>query len=301
MNFRAWLALGVGLGTAAASLVAAEPGDDRYLKSVEVARAERLQRLTTPDGWLTLIGLHFLQPGDNTVGSASDNAIVFAKGPAHLGKVTLAADGGVAIALAPGADARVDGRAVLTAPLLSGNGAKPTVVSSGTVSFFVIERGGKKALRVKDSAAERRTHFPGLDYFPTDPTWRIEAQWVPFDPPHEIAVDNILGQSTPALVSGKAVFERAGRKFELLPIDEGPGEPLFFVIADLTSGGETYAAGRFLYADAPVDGKVVLDFNRAQNPPCAFTPFATCPLPPKENRLPVAVTAGEKNFRGGHD
>ena len=119
-----------------------------------------------------------------------------------------------------------------------------------------------------------------------------------FDEPRKIPITNILGQTEPAIVHGKAVFERDGRKIELIPIDEGPGEPLFFVISDATSGQETYGAARFLYADAPVDGKVVLDFNRMQNPPCAFTPFATCPLPPKENRLAFAVTAGEKNYRG---
>jgi len=301
MKIRAFVVLNLALAMTAAVSVTIGAEDAAPASSVEAARADRLKRLTTPDGWLTLIGLHFLQPGDNTVGSAGDNAIVLAKGPAHLGQVALAADGGVAVSLAPEADARVNGRAVLTAPLAFGSGMKPTVVSFGTVSFFVIERGGKKALRVKDSAAERRTHFAGIDYFPTDPAWRIEAQWVAFDAPREIAIDNVLGQTSPALVSGKAVFERDGKKFELLPLDEGPGEPLFFVIADLTSGHETYAAGRFLYADAPVDGKVVLDFNLAQNPPCAFTPFATCPLPPKENRLPFAVTAGEKNFRGAHD
>ena len=271
-----------------------------YLTEIEAARAQRLTRLTAADGWLTLIGLNFLQVGDNTIGSAKDNAIVFAKGPAHLGKVTLAADGRVNIALAPDADARVDGRTVLAAELFYGEG-KPTIVTVGTVSFFVIDRGGKLALRVKDSESERRTHFLGLDYFPTDPAWRIEARWVAFDQPRELSIANVLGQLSPAIVSGKAVFERGEKQYELLPIEDGDGGPLFFVISDLTSGRGTYAAARFLYAEPPVDGKLVLDFNAAQNPPCAFTPFATCPLPPKENRLPFAVTAGEKEYRGGHD
>jgi uncharacterized protein len=165
----------------------------------------------------------------------------------------------------------------------------------------VIDRGGKKALRVKDSAADRRTHFLGLDYFPVDESWRIVARWVPFEKPRLLPITNLLGQTAPEPVPGKAVFERDGKTYELLPIDEGPGEPLFFVIADATSGKETYGGGRFLYADEPKDGQIVLDFNRAQNPPCAFTPFATCPLPPKENRLPFAVTAGEKHYRGGHE
>lgn len=275
--------------------------EDSYSREVEAWRAGRVQRLTTPDGWLTLIGLHFLQDGDNTVGAAADNAIVLARGPAHLGTVKLGTDGHVNIALTPGSDARVDGRAVLAAGMFFGSDAKPTVVSFGTVSFFVIERGGKWALRVKDSEAERRTHFLGIDCFPIDPAWRIEASWVPFDQPREISIVNIIGQMSPALVTGKAVFEHDGKKIELLPIEDEPGGALFFVISDATSGKETYGAARFLYADPAVDGKVVLDFNRAQNPPCAFTPFATCPLPPKENELPFAVTAGEKNYRGSHD
>lgn len=287
----------VGLAVSAAWAAESPPA---YAKEIETWRAQRVARLTTPDGWLTLIGLHFLNQGDNTIGSAKDNDIVFAKGPAHLGKVTLAADGGLKIALAPDADARLDGKPAMAGEL-KWNGRRPTMVTVGTLSFFVIDRSGKKALRVKDSEAERRTHFLGLDYFPIDPAWRIEAQWVEFDEPRKIPITNMIGLVSPAVVHGKAVFEHEGKKIELIPIDEGPGEPLFFVISDATSGQETYGACRFLYADAPENGKVVLDFNRTENPPCAFTTFATCPLPPKENRLTFAVTAGEKNYRGGHE
>jgi uncharacterized protein (DUF1684 family) len=295
MKLHALLLVGLGM---AVSVPAAD--EAAYPKELETWRAQRLARLTTPDGWLSLIGLHFLNAGDNTIGSASDNDTVLAKGPAHLGTITVAADGRVSVSLAANADARIDGKPILAGELAWRGGGRPTIVSAGTVSFFVIERGGKMALRVKDRAAERRTHFSGLDYFPTDPAWRIEAAWVEFDEPRRIPITNILGQTEPALVHGKAVFVHDGKKVELLPIDEGPGEPLFFVISDATSGRETYGAARFLYADAPVDGKVILDFNRAENPPCAFTPFATCPLPPKENRLAFAVTAGEKDYRGGH-
>ncbi len=291
------LSLGVGFSTRAA----AASDDAVYTQQTETWRAQRLAQLTKPDGWLTLIGLHFLKDGDNTVGSAADNDVVLAKGPAHFGTVTVAANGTVTVALSAAADARIDGKAVLAGELAWREGARPSIVSAGTVSFFVIERGGKKALRAKDSGSERRTHFLGLDYYPIDPAWRIEAQWVEFDEPRNLSITNVLGQLEPAIVHGKVVFDRDGKKFELLPIDQGPGEPLFFVIADATTGKETYGGGRFLYADAPVDGKVVVDFGRAQNPPCAFTPFATCPLPPKENRLPFAVPAGEKNYRGGHE
>lgn len=281
----------------------AVPAEAGYVAKLEAARTERVKRLTKPDGWLTLIGLHFLQPGANTVGTAANNAIVLAKGPAHLGTVTLAGDGRVSLTVNPAADdVLVDGRQVLSAPLREGGeGQASTLVRWGTMSFFVIERGGRKALRVKDSAAERRTHFLGIDYFPIDPTWRVEAQWVNFEKPREVMIRNILGQEEPALIPGKAVFERDGQKYELLPLIEGADEPLFFVIADATSGEETYGAARFLYAVPPREGKLVLDFNEAVNPPCAFTPFATCPLPPKENRLPIAVRAGEKKYRGEHE
>ena len=270
-----------------------------YSKEIETWRAQRVARLTAPESWLSLIGLHFLKAGDNSVGSAKDNDLVLAKGPAHLGTISLGEHDRIAISLRADADARIDGRAILTGELFWQDG-KPTQVAAGSVSFFVIDRGGKKALRVKDRESERRTKFVGLDYFPVDPAWRLEAKWVEFDEPRRVPITNVLGQTSPAIVRGKAVFERDGKTIELLPIDEGPGEPLFFVISDTTSGNETYGAARFVYADAPEGDKVILDFNRAENPPCAFTPFATCPLPPKENRLPFAVTAGEKNYRGEH-
>ncbi len=294
--------LGLVLAAVLSAGAAVEPttGAD-YVKTIETWRAQRVQRLTAPDGWLTLIGLHFLKPGANTIGTAPGNSVVLSQGPAHFGTVVLGADGKVTLTLNPAAGAFIDGQSRFSAELDEGRQGRPTLVSCGSVSFFVIDRGGRKALRVKDRESERRTHFLGVDYFAIDPSWRIEARWVPFAHPREIPVKNVLGQESPALVLGKAVFERAGHTYELLPIQEAPDEPFFFVIADLTSGDQTYAAGRFLYADPPQGGKLVLDFNRAQNPPCAFTPFATCPLPPKENRLPLAVTAGEKRYRGAYE
>lgn len=282
------------------ALVSAAANPD-HVSEIEAWRKRRVERLTAPDGWLTLTGLHFLKEGDNTVGSAAASDVVLAKGPDRLGTVTVAADGRVSIALAPGVDATFDGQRRERAELHWHDTAKPTTVRFGTVSFFVIDRSGRKALRVKDSESAARTQFLGLDYFPVDLTWRIEARWVAFEKPRRLPIPNVLGQTTLELVPGKAVFEREGRTFELLAIDEDPREPLFFVIADATSGHETYAAARFLYAERPRNGTIVLDFNRAYNPPCAFTPFATCPLPPRENRLPIPVRAGEKKYRGGHE
>jgi uncharacterized protein (DUF1684 family) len=275
-------------------------GDD-YTASVEKVRAARLDALKAPGGWLSLIGLEWLQPGANRIGSAPDNDIVLKAGPAHLGTVTVDNDGTVAIELAKGSGALVDGREVQRATLVDdgGTGRKATEVRFGSANFFVISRDGKKALRVKDENADSRQHFKGLDYFAIDPSWRVVADWVPFDPPHELEIGNVLGTIDKEKVPGKAVFVRDGHTYELYPIQEEP-DSLFFVFADRTSGKETYGAARFLDTPLAKDGKLVLDFNEARNPPCAFTPYATCPLAPPENRLDVRVTAGEKKYAGGH-
>jgi uncharacterized protein (DUF1684 family) len=272
-----------------------------HAQEIESWRTARVKQLTKPDGWLTLIGLHFLQAGENTVGSAEGNSIRLAKGPAHWASLTMADDGRVKAVFTPGVGTKVNGEEALASALKDDSHGPSDVVSAGSLSFLVIDRGGKKALRVRDSEADARTHFLGLDYFPIDPSWRIDAAWVPFEKPREVPMRDVLGNVSSALILGKAVFTRDGKTIELLPIQEDPDGVLFFVISDETSGKETYAAARFLYAAPAVDGQVHLDFNKAQNPPCAFTPFATCPLPPKENQIPLAVTAGEKTYRGHVD
>lgn len=283
------------------SLIAVPMNADTYRNETEAWRTNRAAKLTAPDSWLSLIGLHWLSTGENTVGSAPGNSVQLSAGPAHFATLTLAADGKVAMTPAPGAGVEVDGQqATAGVELKYGAAGKPTLVRCGTVSFLVIKRGEKVGLRVRDSESTRRRNFAGLDWYPVDPAWRIEATWVPYTPHREIMITNVLGQTSLMSVPGKAVFTREGRTYELTPVEEGPDEPLFFIMADATSGAETYGASRFLYADRPVGDKVILDFNRAQNPPCAFTPFATCPLPPKENRLPIAITAGEKNYPGEH-
>ncbi len=286
------------------------PDHAAYRQQILHWRAERLQRLQAPDGWLSLIGLEWLQQGTNRIGTAADNDIVLKAGPAHLGTLTLAKDGTLHIVLAPGSGATIDGKAVAAASLLDDlhvpAGAAPTTVRFGHANFYVIDRDGRKALRVKDSEAATRRDFAGIDYFPIDPAWRIVADWVPFAPPHKLQIGSAIGAIDTVEVPGKAVFQRDGHTCELLPYQEEPGGGLFFVIADRTSGKETYGASRFFYAPLPQGGvqhpgKVELDFNQAYNPPCAFTAFATCPLPPPENRLNLRVTAGELTYRGGHD
>ena len=303
-NVLAGLILSSGVALVHADTVPSNNAPDAYQQSIEKWRAERVERLTAPEGWLSLIGLEWLQQGANKVGSASDNDIVLQAGPAHLGVVTLDALGQLRIKLDKDSGATVDGKQVQEATLIddmhvSGN-ASPTKVAFGSANFFVIDRDGRKALRVKDAQAASRKHFLGIDYFPIDPSWRIVADWVPFDPPHDLQVGSVIGTIDTVKVPGKAVFTRDGHTYELLPYQEEPGGELFFVLADRTSGHETYGAARFLYAALPQNGKVVLDFNKAYNPPCSFTPFATCPLAPPENRLDLRITAGEKKYRGGH-
>ena len=272
-----------------------------YTREIESWRKQRLERLQAPDGWLSLVGLEWLKPGTNKIGSASDNDIVIARAPAHLGHVDWSGDK-VTIVLADGSGATIDGKKAANAELLDDAHEHPTTVAIGSVRFYLIDRaGGKKGLRIKDSEAKTRTGFLGIDAYPIDPSWRIEAQWIAFDPPHTLEIPNVIGTIDRMPVPGKAVFERDGKTFELLPVLEtDDADELFFIIADKTSGKETYGAARFVYSAMPKDGKVVIDFNKAYNPPCAFTSFATCPLAPPENRLGMAVTAGEKKYRGNH-
>ncbi|WP_291185181.1 DUF1684 domain-containing protein [Dokdonella sp.] len=271
-----------------------------YTKQIETWRAQRVERLKSPNGWLSLIGLHWLKDGKNTVGSAKDNDVVLAKGPSRLGTITLK-DGKATIELDAKAAASIDGKPEKSAVLLDDSHEKPTTIAFGTASFYLIDRNGKKGLRVKDSEAQTRKQFLGIDNYAIDPSWRIEAKWEAYQPPHTLEIPTVLGTVDKMPVPGKAVFERDGKKYELLPVlEEKDAKELFFIFADRTSGKDTYGAGRFLYADMPKDGKVVIDFNKAYNPPCAFTPHATCPLAPPENRLDLTITAGEKKYRGSH-
>jgi uncharacterized protein len=272
-----------------------------YEGQIEQWRAQRVERLKAPNGWLSLIGLHWLKEGKNTVGSDKSNDIVLATGPGNLGVVTLT-KGKASIALNPKVPTAIDAKPVKNAPLLDDSNEKPTTVSFGTASFYMIDRNGKKGLRVKDTEADTRKHFRGIDYYPIDPKWRVEAKFTPFNPPHTLEIPNVLGQIDKMPVPGQVEFERDGKKYTLLPVLEEPdAKELWFIYADKTSAKETYGGGRFLYSDMPKDGKVVIDFNKSYNPPCAFTPYATCPLAPTENRLTIPVTAGEKKYRGGHE
>jgi uncharacterized protein (DUF1684 family) len=253
--------------------------------------------LRSEDGWLTLVGLYWLKEGENKFGSdpANDVALPEGKAPGVAGSIHVSG-GRARVEARPGSGLTYEGAAVSSLPLdTDAGGGEPTVLNLGSLSLHVIERGGKLALRVKDRESPALKSFHAPEYFPADRNWRFEARFEPFDPPRSLPITNVLGMEEDTPSPGAVVFDAGGRTYRLDAISE-PGEKrLFIIFADATSGRETYGAGRYLYADPPdSSGKVVVDFNKAYSPPCAFTNYATCPLPPSQNKLPLRVEAGEK-------
>jgi uncharacterized protein len=274
--------------------------DPAYEREIQAFRERRVANLTRETGWLTLTGLHWLEQGENAVGSDPNAPVRLPEGkaPARIGTIQLA--GAVATFVpAPGAPVTIEGREVTgpvsLAPDTSGD---PTVMELGTLQWFLIERAGRFGIRARDREHSARTSFKGIASFPIDQKWRVTARLEPYDPPKLIPIQNIIGSIEPLPSPGALVFTLDGREYRLDPITEEGSDELFVIFADGTSGEETYPAGRYLYASQPgEDGTTVLDFNRAYNPPCAFTEFATCPLPPRQNRLAVRITAGEMNWK----
>ena len=281
----------------ATALVAATPADD-FDSRLAAWKQWRVSRLEQPDGWLTLVGLSWLHPGDNAVG-ADPGATVHlpdGKSPARLGTIRVEGTKSV-FAAAPGAEVTSSGKPVSTLVLADDAAADgPTRLEHGSLVFYVIERAGRLAVRVKDSESETLRRFAGLDYFPADREWRIPARFEPAAAGSTLEVPNALGFSEKIRQPGWVTFDLAGHSYRLTALDDTGDGRLFIVFGDLTNSHETYGGGRFLYTDPPRDGKVEIDFNRAYNPPCVFTPYATCPLPPPGNRLPVRVEAGEKKY-----
>jgi len=260
-------------------------------------KAQRLERLRSETGWLTLVGLYWLEPGASSVGSDPASRVVLpaGKAPARVG--ILERDGDrVTLHALPGSGASFEGKPVETLTLRSDVDGEPSVVSLGSVSFLIIRRADRLGVRVRDTQSATRLGFRGLESFPVDAKWRVEARFEPHVPPRKIPIPNVLGTVIPEESPGALVFDLDGQSYRLDAVLETGEVDLFIIFADRTNGTETYGAGRFLYAAPPANGRTVLDFNKAYNPPCAFTPFATCPLPPRQNRLPVRVTAGEKKY-----
>ena len=271
-------------------------GNDSYLSEIARYRAEHEAELKAETGWLSVAGLFWLKDGENRFGSNPSNEIVLPEGSAparagvfefHEGKTTLRVE--------TGAPVTVNGKPATTVEVKTDEKLLPDLVRLGSLSLTVIKRGERYGVRVKDLNSKRRREFKGLRWFPVNEAYRITARFVAYDKPKDIDIANVLGDVSKNPSPGYALFNVGGKEYRLDPILEGK-DKLFFIFADQTNNKSTYGAGRFLYTPLPQHGKVTLDFNRAENPPCAFTQFATCPLPPRQNRLKIAIAAGELNY-----
>ncbi|HEX5720440.1 MAG TPA: DUF1684 domain-containing protein [Thermoanaerobaculia bacterium] len=273
--------------------------DTAWRQEVETFRKERVEGLKSEDGWFTLIGLAWLDEGENRFGSDPEAKVVLPEGKSpKLAGVLVRKGDKVSVRVEPGAKVTSGGEPVTARELVSDAEGEPTVLEMGSVSFYVIQRGDKVGVRVKDKKSAALAAFHGLDTWPVQPSWRVEARFEPYDPPKTIGIPNILGQVTDSPAPGAVVFDWQGKTHRLDALGD-PKEGLSLIFADQTNGKETYGAGRFLETGPVKDGKVFVDFNLAYNPPCAFTAFATCPLPPSQNRLALRVEAGEKKYAGG--
>jgi uncharacterized protein (DUF1684 family) len=273
--------------------------DATYVQQIEQWRAHREARLKADDGWLAVAGLFWLNDGDNTAGAAPGCDLALPPGsvPGHIG-VFHFHDGKTSFKAAEGADVAVNGKPARNAELKSDTDKDgPDVLTINALTMFVIHRGDKFGIRMKDRNSEYRRHFTGLHWYPVRPEYRVKARFVAYAEPKNIPIANILGQTEPTPSPGYLVFTLNGVDVRLDPVLED--DSLFLIFRDQTAGKTTYGAGRFLNTEMPKDGTVVVDFNQAYNPPCAFTPYATCPLPPPQNRLPVAIEAGELKY-GDH-
>ena len=286
--------------------VQAKPKES-YAAQLSKWRAEQTQALTRPEGFLSVAGLDWLQDGENTVGSDASSAVRLSASavPTRLGilnrvggLITLKVEPGVSVHVttdAGGTKEVVGSRTMLPITLRSDS----TRVSVGKVSFMIITRGSRVGVRVFDTSCRGYREFKGQKWYAANPRFVVEAKFVPYSPPKMVDITNVIGDKTPVPIVGYVEFTLDGKVCRLDA--QGAGDGLFLNFKDLTSGKTTYPAGRFLDTPGPVDGKVLIDFNKATNPPCAFTAFATCPLPPAGNTLEVAVPAGEKTHHPVHE
>ncbi|HJX29061.1 MAG TPA: DUF1684 domain-containing protein [Thermoanaerobaculia bacterium] len=281
--------------------VVADPAANTfYAEKIRAWQEERVQGMKQEDGWLTLVGLFWLDEGENRFGTDPGNKVIFPEGKGLAVAGTLIRRGDkVSVKAAPGSGLTSQGKPVTEMELRVDTAGEPTVLELGTLSFFAIQRGDRIGARIKDRKAPQLVGFKGLDFYPVQTAWRVEARFEPYTPPKKVAVPNVLGQVTDSDSPGAVVFEKDGRTWRLDTlgsVDKG----LSLIFADGTNGHETYGAGRFLEIEGqPKDGRIMVDFNTAYNPPCAYTAFATCPLPPAQNKLALKVEAGEKKFGDG--
>jgi len=294
--------------TPSSSAPAADPNAN-WLLDLAAWHAQREHDLAAPAGWLTLVGLEWLKPGINSFGAAVDNAIrLHAHAPDHIGLLTVSStstSGQIVQLLAPSGgfppDLTIDGGPAREGPL-SVNDEKPTTIAWHGLSMVVLRRGSACVLRIKDADSPARTGFHGLHWFAPDPRYRVTARWIPYKPPQVEKIPTVVGTTLDLKAPGVAEFLVNGRVFILEPVIEGGDtSKLLFILSDETSKTTSYEGGRLLNTGLPdhglgQPGSITLDFNRLYNPPCAYTSFATCPLPPAKNRLSVAFEAGEQRY-----
>ena len=276
----------------------------QWKQRIATWRAQRDKELSAPDGWLTLIGLEWLKSGGNSFGSAADNSVpIKAKAPEHFGIITVS---GKTIQLLsyPGgfpADFQINGKPARE-DKLSTDGDNPSTMTWHGITMVVLARGDRYALRIKDANSPARTGFNGLHWYAPDLNYAVEAKWIPYPPGHTEKIPTIIGTTLNLPAPGLAEFTLNGKTIRLEPVLEDPHDTtLFFILRDDTSKTTTYEAARFLrtpFPDHGLDkpGTVILDFNQLYNPPCAYTPYATCPLPPPQNRLTIPIEAGEQRY-----
>jgi uncharacterized protein (DUF1684 family) len=274
-----------------------EAPDAAYVQSFEKWKAEQTADLK--ENWLSLAGLFWLKPGANAFGSDPASQIVFPKGPTHAGEFDLNGKD-VILKLLPESKATIEGKAVTTAKLDPDTSKNVSNVEMGTLRFHVIVRGERVGIRLRDTESVAARNFKGMMFYPLDMNYRIAAKWVPADGKKTVEIPNVLGDVTAQAIPGVAMFKMNGAELTLTALGGDAETGLFFVFNDLTAKNDTYPGGRFLDSGPVENGHVLVDFNRAYNPPCAVTPYATCPLAPKENRLAVAIPAGEKFDKAAH-
>jgi len=270
---------------------------DPYLTEIAKFREAREAVLKTDTGWLTIAGLFFLTKPETTFGSDQANDFVLPAGaPGRAGTFSMR-DRKVSVKAASGVSFVLNGRTITNADLKSDGAGTPDRIGLQDLTLWVHQSGDRLAIRLRDKNNHLRREFTGLNWYPVKPVYRVVADYVPYDTPRTMQIPNILGDIDTMVSPGTAAFEMDGQRMQMIAVAD-PDHPreLWFIFRDLTTGKETDPAARFLYTPLPENGKVALDFNRSQNPPCAYNAFATCPLPPQQNRMPVRVEAGEKIY-----
>ena len=265
-----------------------------YVKAVEAARAERVTELRKPEGWLSVIGLYWLSDGVNTIGAAEDNKIIFPRIETETIGAYQLQGGEVFFGKVEGVQVSSKGKEYMGGVV--DVSYPPTVVNHKSLYWYIIKRGEKYGIRLKDTLADQRLQFKGIPYCDINPTYKVAAKVSVPEKEETVSITNVIGNVNDFPVAAELTFTLNGKEHTIVALDEGT-ENYFVILGDVTNGAASYGGGRFLYPKKPSEGKTttILDFNLLQNPPCAFSDFATCPLPPQQNVLDVALLVGELN------